>query len=65
MVAFILGSEKRGMGIWQAVEQQQVCGRIGLMRAAEQIFLVPSEVREDLPCSAEFLHRDGVYRLFT
>lgn len=59
-VAF-LGSGKRGLGFWQ----QKIVRKIGLIGAAEQILLMLSEVGEDLLCSAEFLHRDGIYRHFT
>lgn len=64
-VAFFLGSGKRGLGFWQTFGQQKIVRKIGLIGAAEQILLIPSEVGEDLLCSAEFLHRGGVYRLFT
>lgn len=63
-VAF-LGSGKRGLGFWQTFRQQKIVRKIGLIGAAEQILLMLSEVGEDLLCSAEVLHRDGIYRHFT
>lgn len=45
--------------------EEKMVRRIVLIGAPEQILLIPSEAGADLLYSAEFLHRDGAYRLFT
>lgn len=62
--AFLLGSEKGELALWHAAGQQAASRRVSLIKA-ERTLLITSEMGEDLSYSAQFLHRDRVYRLFT
>lgn len=62
---FLLDIWEERAGVMVNLCGQKIVRRIGLIGASEQILLIPSEVGEDLLYSAEFLYRDGVYRLFT